>query len=38
MNNSGIKAFYVKRLWGEKNVCWEHINPDMNILVGINGT
>lgn len=38
MNNSGIKAFYVKRLWGEKNVCWEHINPDMNILVGINGS
>lgn len=38
MNDNGIKSFYVKKLWGEKDVCWEQINPDMNILVGINGS
>lgn len=38
MNSKGIKAFYVKGLWDEKDVCWEGINPDMNILVGINGS
>ena len=38
MNSNVIKAFRVKGLWGEKDLLWENIHPDMNILVGINGS
>lgn len=38
MSDHYIQSFYVKDLWNEKDVCWENINPDMNILVGINGS
>ena len=38
MNSNYIQSFFVKGLWDEKDVCWENINPDMNILVGINGS
>ncbi len=38
MNQIGIQYFYVKGLWLEKDVYWDHINPDVNILVGINGS
>lgn len=38
MNYNHIQAFHVTGLWNEKDICWESINPDMNILVGINGS
>ena len=37
-NDKTIHSFSVKGLWGEKDICWDKINPDMNILVGINGS
>lgn len=33
-----IELFSIKGLWGEKNIAWNHINPDVNVLVGINGS
>lgn len=38
MNSQTIQSFHVKGLWNEKDVVWDHINSDMNILVGINGS
>ena len=34
---SYIQSFFLNSMWGYKSVCWEHINEDVNILVGING-
>ena len=36
-SNGNIGYFGVKGVWGSKNFCWNWINPDVNILVGING-
>lgn len=33
-----IKEVYIEGLWGTKKVHWYNINPDVNILVGINGS
>lgn len=33
-----IKDFEYHGLWNKYNVCWHHLNEDVNILVGINGT
>lgn len=33
-----IESFSIKGLWGEKDIVWNHINPDVNVLVGINGS
>lgn len=32
-----IEHFHLKGMWGKYDVCWDHINSDVNILVGING-
>ena len=32
-----IQEFSVKKLWGRLDLSWEHINHDVNIIVGING-
>lgn len=32
-----INSFYVKSLWGIKDLEWNDIHSDVNILVGING-
>lgn len=32
-----IGSFQVKNVWGYKTFTWNKINPDVNILVGING-
>ena len=33
-----IESFSIKDLWGNKNITWNHKNPDVNVLVGINGS
>lgn len=35
--NRYIAQFQVKKMWGRKNLLWNKINDDVNILVGING-
>ncbi|WP_455587171.1 AAA family ATPase [Bacteroides sp.] len=35
---SYIKEIKIKKLWGQKNLCWSNIHPDVNVLVGINGS
>ncbi len=32
-----IQSFFVKGLWGFKDIRWDDIHPDLNILVGVNG-
>ena len=32
-----IRSFFVRGLWGFKNIVWKEIHPDINILVGVNG-
>ncbi len=32
-----ITKFEIKNLWGEFDLEWNDINPDINILIGING-
>lgn len=32
-----IEHFHLNGMWGKYDVCWDGINPDVNILVGING-
>ena len=34
---SYIQSFHIENLWGYKNIHWDNINPDVNIIVGING-
>ncbi|KAA6344929.1 hypothetical protein EZS27_007482 [termite gut metagenome] len=38
MNNNPIQSVTIKNLWGEYNLQWDSLNPDVNILVGINGS
>jgi predicted ATP-binding protein involved in virulence len=38
MNNNPIQNITIKNLWGEYNLQWNSLNPDVNILVGINGS
>jgi predicted ATP-binding protein involved in virulence len=38
MNNNLIQSITIKSLWGEYNLQWDLLNPDVNILVGINGS
>ncbi|KAA6324549.1 hypothetical protein EZS27_026132 [termite gut metagenome] len=38
MNNNPIQSIKIKHLWGEYNLQWDSLNPDVNILVGINGS
>lgn len=33
-----ITSFHVEKLWGDKQIQWDDIHPDVNILVGINGS
>ncbi len=33
-----IKRVEVKNLWGKYNIVWDDLHPDVNILVGINGS
>ena len=33
-----IKEVKVENLWGYKNLLWDNVNSDVNILVGINGS
>lgn len=35
---SYIKSFHIDNLWGYKNIYWDNINSDVNIVVGINGS
>lgn len=32
-----IQNFEYRNLWNKYDVCWHHLNEDVNILVGING-
>lgn len=32
-----IEKLEIKGLWGKYNLLWDNINPDVNILVGVNG-
>lgn len=32
-----IEKLEIKNLWGKYDLCWDDINPDVNILVGVNG-
>ncbi len=38
MNTSYISRIEIRKLWGKHNIIWDNINPDVNILVGINGS
>jgi len=38
MNGNLIKNISINNLWNEYNIRWEELNPDINILVGINGS
>ena len=38
MENNIIKSVEIKKLWNIYNIKWETINPDVNIIVGINGS
>ena len=38
MKGKYIQSFYIKGLWDEKDISWDDINSDVNILVGINGS
>ena len=33
-----IKEFHIEGLWGSKNLSWQNIREDVNIVVGINGS
>lgn len=37
-NLSYIENIEIAGLWGRANIHWQHINADVNILVGINGS
>lgn len=32
-----IQYFEYHNLWNKYNICWHHINEDVNIIIGING-
>lgn len=34
---SVISRIEISKLWGKYNVVWDNINPDVNIIVGVNG-
>jgi len=38
MDGNIIKSIEIKNLWGNYNLRWDTLNPDVNILVGINGS
>lgn len=33
-----IQAIKIRNLWRKYDLLWEHLNPDVNILIGINGS
>lgn len=33
-----INKINIRGLWGRKNISWENVNEDVNIIVGINGS
>lgn len=33
-----IRSFQINHLWSNQNIHWDDIHPDVNILVGINGS
>lgn len=33
-----IQAIKIRNLWRKYDFLWEHLNPDVNILIGINGS
>lgn len=35
---SYIHSFHIENLWGSKDIWWNNINTDVNIIVGINGS
>ena len=35
---SYIHSFHIENLWGSKDILWDSINADVNIIVGINGS
>ena len=38
MSTSYIKRVEISKLWGKYDIVWDNLNPDVNILVGINGS
>lgn len=38
MSGSIIKKISIYHLWEKYNLCWNSLHPDVNILVGINGS
>ena len=38
MEKQYIKKIEIKGFWGKKDVCWNNIHQDVNIVVGINGS
>lgn len=37
-NKSYLKSVRLSGLWGKKNIVWNNLNEDVNILIGINGS
>lgn len=38
MEKDYIKKIDIKGLWGKKDISWNNIRQDVNIVVGINGS
>ena len=38
MKANKIERIELRNIWGKVNLRWEHLNPDVNILTGINGS
>jgi len=38
MSTSYIKRVEISKLWGKYDIVWDNLHPDVNILVGINGS
>jgi len=38
MKGNKIQKIEIRNVWGKYNFRWEHLNPDVNILTGINGS
>lgn len=38
MKPNKIQKIEIRNIWGKYNFRWENLNPDVNILTGINGS
>ena len=38
MKANKIQKIEIRNIWGKYNFRWENLNPDVNILTGINGS